>query len=422
MAEQEIIPLVRFEGFSEEWEEKELGEVLTERKVLQKITDDAPILAFASGQGVIDRSERRSNNRDHLTRDQANKIYKLTEYDDIVYNPSNLKYGAIDRNKHGRGVISPIYVTFTTGEESSFIELIVKSEKFKLKALLYEEGTVVKRQSVKPENLLSLNIYITSNPVEQAQIGKLFQKIDQMIGLHQRKHEKLVTLKKAMLKKMFPQNGATTPEIRFKGFSEPWGEKALGDIFTNISSNTLSRSELNYNSGLAKNVHYGDVLIKFGELLDIAKDEVPYISSDELVNKFKAAKLQDGDIIIADAAEDESVGKCVELINVGKQVVLSGLHTIALRPTAPFAPQYLGYFMNSPAFHDQLLRLMQGTKVLSISRSAIKDTYIFSPVDEAEQARIGTYFRQLDALIAQHGRQLEKLKQIKAACLDRMFV
>ena len=109
MAEQgkKNVPQVRFRGFSAEWEQVTLGEVLTERSVLQKISDDAPIRAFAAGQGVINRSERKSNNRDHLTLDQANKLYKLTEYDDIVYNPANLKYGAIDRNKLGRGVISP---------------------------------------------------------------------------------------------------------------------------------------------------------------------------------------------------------------------------------------------------------------------------------------------------------------------------
>ena len=117
------VPKIRFKGFEVEWKQVSLGEVLTERNVLQKITEDAPILAFAAGQGVIPRSERKSNNRDHLTLDQANKFYKLTEYDDLVYNPSNLKYGAIDRNKHGRGVISPIYVTFTTKEIPCFIEV-----------------------------------------------------------------------------------------------------------------------------------------------------------------------------------------------------------------------------------------------------------------------------------------------------------
>ncbi len=197
------VPEIRFVGFTDGWERRELGEVLTERKILQKVSDDAPILAFAAGQGVIDRSERKSNNRDHLTLDPTNKIYLLTEYNDIVYNPSNLKYGAIDRNKHGKGVISPIYVTFTTEEEPSFIELIVKSEKFKLRALQYEEGTVVKRQSVKPENLLTLDVKISSSRDEQKKIGALFEHLDNLITLQQRELEKLKDIKKTLLNKMF---------------------------------------------------------------------------------------------------------------------------------------------------------------------------------------------------------------------------
>ncbi len=230
MAKKNKNPEVRFTGYTDVWKECLLGKVLTERKILQKISDHAPILAFAAGQGVIDRSERKSNNRDHLTLDQANKIYKLTEYNDIVYNPANLKYGAIDRNRYGRGVISPIYVTFTTEEEPSFIELIVKSEKFKLRALQYEEGTVVKRQSVNPENLLSLTVNISPSLDEQKKIGTLFKYLDNLIILHQRKYEKLRTIKKALLKKMFPKNGADVPELRFKGFNDAWGQDKLEEL------------------------------------------------------------------------------------------------------------------------------------------------------------------------------------------------
>jgi type I restriction enzyme S subunit len=232
------VPEIRFLGFEDAWIRKALNEVLNERKVLQKISDDAPILAFAAGQGVIDRSERKSNNRDHLTLDQANKFYKLTEYDDIVYNPSNLKYGAIDRNKHGRGVISPIYVTFTTEEKASFIEHIVKGEKFKLRALVYEEGTVVKRQSVKPENLLSLDVNISLSLNEQTKIGDFFQQIDRLISQHQQKHDKLLNIKKALLEKMFPRSGKTEPEIRFKGFSGDWNSQKLSNLCSLITKQT----------------------------------------------------------------------------------------------------------------------------------------------------------------------------------------
>lgn len=211
------------------------------------------------------------------------------------------------------------------------------------------------------------------------------------------------------------------PEIRFKGFSNKWEERKYSETFTKIPNNTLSRSELNYISGLAKNVHYGDVLIKFGELLDVKRDEIPYITDDSLVIKFKTLKLQNGDIVIADAAEDEMVGKCTELVNVGEEFVVSGLHTIPSRPILSFASGYLGYFMNSPAYHTQLLRLMQGTKVLSISKTVLQDTAIIYPNDNSEQSKIGTFSSHLDHLITLHQRKYNKLGTIKKAMLEKMF-
>jgi type I restriction enzyme S subunit len=211
------------------------------------------------------------------------------------------------------------------------------------------------------------------------------------------------------------------PAMRFKGFVGEWFKKPFSEAFSNISNNTLSRTELNYSSGLAKNVHYGDVLIKFGELLDAEKEEIPFISNDALANKYKLSKLQDGDVVIADAAEDETVGKCTEIMNVGNQIITSGLHTIPVRPELVFASKYLGYYMNSNAFHNQLLRLMQGTKVLSISKTAIKDTSVVFPEETGEQTQIGSYFQSLDKLINLHQAKLNKLTNLKKAMLEKMF-
>ena len=168
------------------WEQRKLSDILERRQIIQKITKAAPRLAFAAGQGVIPLSERKTNNRDQLIADEATKNYLLTELNDIVYNPANLKYGAIDRNKYGRGVISPIYVTFTTKEDASFVERIVTTERFRIKALQFEEGTVVKRQSVSPENILSFEEWICVSKLEQKQIGSFFQNLDDLITLHQR--------------------------------------------------------------------------------------------------------------------------------------------------------------------------------------------------------------------------------------------
>ncbi len=199
----ETVPELRFVGFTEAWEQRKVGDILTERKIKQKISEETPLLAFAAGQGVIERSERKTNNRDFLTKDSTQKTYLLTKYDDIVYNPSNLKYGAIDRNKHGQGVISPIYVTFESTQIPCFIELIVKSESFKQRALKYEEGTVTKRQSVKPEDLLCLSVTLPVSKDEQLKIGEYFHKLDNLITLHQCKLDALNEYKKGLLQQMF---------------------------------------------------------------------------------------------------------------------------------------------------------------------------------------------------------------------------
>ena len=211
------------------------------------------------------------------------------------------------------------------------------------------------------------------------------------------------------------------PQIRFKGFREEWNSQGFDEIFSNISNNNLSRAELNYEFGRARNVHYGDILIKFSEILDVEKAIIPYITNDEYVNKFKNSKLQNGDIIIADAAEDETVGKCTEVVNINDEIIFSGLHTIAVRPTKQFASKYLGYYMNSSSYHNQLLPLLQGSKVLSISKTAIKNTDIDFSKDIEEQVKIGSYFQQLYKLIEQKEKKYQKLKQFKKAMLDKMF-
>lgn len=180
-------PTIRFRGFDDEWEQRKLGDVLERRIEQRQQSKEYPRLAFASGQGVIPLSERKTNNREQLTKDEYTKKYLVTELNDIVYNPANVKYGAIDRNKCGRGLISPIYVTFTTSEIPGFIERIVTSHDFRQRALRFEEGTVTKRQSVNPEDLVTLDILVASKREEQQKIATYFDSLDNLITLHQRK-------------------------------------------------------------------------------------------------------------------------------------------------------------------------------------------------------------------------------------------
>ncbi|EPY2301231.1 restriction endonuclease subunit S [Clostridium sporogenes] len=217
------------------------------------------------------------------------------------------------------------------------------------------------------------------------------------------------------------KNKVNVPKIRFPGFTDPWEQRKFEKVFSHVKNNALSRDKLNYESGYAMNVHYGDVLIKFGEYLDVKKAEIPMISDENVVGKYKASFLKNGDIIIADAAEDETVGKCCEIIGLEDERVLSGLHTIPCRPNWKFESLYLGYYMNSSSYHDQLLPLMQGTKVNSISKTVLKNTYVNYPQKNEEQAKIGTFFKHLDNLITLHQRKLNHLQDKKKGLLQKMF-
>ena len=207
-----------------------------------------------------------------------------------------------------------------------------------------------------------------------------------------------------------------TGRIRFT-----WEQREFEKSFSLLQNNTLSRAELSESSGVAANIHYGDVLIKFGEYLDMSQESFPWIKKKAYADKFRTSFLQDGDVVFADTAEDETAGKCCEIRNCESMAIISGLHTIPCRPVSKFAPGYLGYCLNSAAFHEQLVPLMQGTKVVSISKAALKSTLIQYPSDDKEQQKIGALFRGIDRLITLHQRKHEKLGSIKKALLEKMF-
>ena len=211
------------------------------------------------------------------------------------------------------------------------------------------------------------------------------------------------------------------PKIRFKGYNDEWEQRKLGDILISLQNNTLSRADLSNETGVAKNVHYGDVLIKFGEVLDVSKEKLPMISDESVLLKYKASFLKNGDVIVADTAEDTTVGKCSEIAGLDDEIVLSGLHTIPYRPVEKFASGYLGYYLNSSAYHNQLIPLMQGIKVTSVSKSAMQSTNIIYPKSKEEQAKIGSYFQSLDRLITLHQRKCDEMKTLKKYMLQKMF-
>lgn len=199
---------------------------------------------------------------------------------------------------------------------------------------------------------------------------------------------------------LFPSGNLSQP-------TSSWEQRKLGDCFDFLKNNTLSRADLNGENGIARNVHYGDILIKFGDCLDGEQSDLPFITDDTVLPKFAGSILSEGDVIFADTAEDEAAGKCIELRKLPKEPTISGLHTIPARPRFPFGTGYLGHYLNSDAYHRQLLPLMQGIKVISVSKAALQDTQVRFP-SLSEQSAIGVVLSEIDALITLHQRKRRK--------------
>ena len=185
-----------------------------------------------------------------------------------------------------------------------------------------------------------------------------------------------------------------------------------------MQNNTLSRSELD-TYGKVLNIHYGDVLIKYGSVLDASDQTIPYIVPGNESPNY--VHLQDGDVVIADTAEDETVGKTTEIYNVLGSKIEAGLHTIPCRPMIPFAPKYLGYYMNTSCYHKQLIPLMQGIKVLSVSKGNISKTEISAPNTLEEQKKISSLLYLLDQRAAIQSKIIEALKKYKRGVVSSIL-
>ena len=432
MAEHAGKPKVRFAGFTEAWEQRKVGEYYDFKNGLNKGKEyfgiGTPIVNFTDVFHLRGIYEKDLKGKVSLTRAEiANFQVKMgdifftrtSETIDEIGFPSVM----LDEPKdtvfsgfvlRGRALQDdPLtlqfkrYVFFT----DAFRKEMVKKSSITTRALT--SGTAIK----------NMEFVFPKNKKEQEFIGNFFRHLDRLITLHQRKRGRLENIKKAMLEKMFPKNGADVPEVRFAGFTEAWEQREFKNLFKILPNNTLSRAELSFEEGIVKNLHYGDILIKFNEILDSCDKKIPFISRDMNFEKIKNVILKNGDVVIADAAEDEAVGKCTEIFNISQnEQIISGLHTIPCRPNIDFAQGFLGYYMNSNSYHSQLVPLMQGIKVLSLSKSSLQDTLITFPRTKKEQARIGTFFRQLDRLVTLHQRKVALLQNIKKACLEKMFV
>ena len=361
-----------------------------ERRIEQRQqSEEYPRLAFASGQGVIPLSERKTNNREQLTKDEYTKKYLVTELNDIVYNPANVKYGAIDRNKCGRGLISPIYVTFTTNEIPGFIERIVTSHDFQQRALRFEEGTVTKRQSVNPEDLVTLDILVAPKREEQQKIATYFDSLDHLITLHQR---------------------ITPYFLKINAFV--WEQRKLGDLVDRV---TRKNQDLVSELPLTISAQYG--LIDQNEFFD------KRVASKDVSGYYL---IENGEFAYNKSTSTDAPWGAIKRLDRYENGVLSTLYIVfGIKENNPIDSDFLVSYYSTNLWHKGIHEIAaEGARnhgLLNIAPADFFETKLMIPQDIEEQKKIGKYFEELERLITLHQRKCEETKILKKYMLQKMF-
>ena len=216
------------------------------------------------------------------------------------------------------------------------------------------------------------------------------------------------------------------PRLRFPEFreAEGWKTERMEKLYSFMRNNALSRDKLNYESGVVKNIHYGDIHTKFSILFDITKERVPYINNtEELPDIDSEDYCGEGDIIFADASEDtDDVGKSIEIVRLNRERLLSGQHTIlARRKDNTLIVGFGGHLFRSRHIRSQIQKEAQGTKVYAISSTRLANIKIIYPNDKKEQQKIADCLSSLDEVVDAQGRKVEALKVHKRGLMQELF-
>lgn len=257
------------------------------------------------------------------------------------------------------------------------------------------------------------NYKIALPPIEEQElICSVLQLWDTAIEKQSELIEKLKLRKRALMQQLL------TGKKRLPGFRGEWKEVKLGDVSTFLRNNTLSREQLNDDDGVINNIHYGDVLIKYPSIIDCRKEKLQYINDGVFI---LTDYVENGDVIMSDTAEDETVGRVCEVQNVGNKKILAGLHTMLIRPHDKlFAPYFLGYYLNSEAYHKQLIPLIQGIKVCSIGKVAVQNTVLTIPSLE-EQRVVASVLVKADKEIELAKEKLANLQSQKRGLMQQLL-
>lgn len=236
------LPMLRFPEFSGEWTQYKLGECFDERNEQFPESSDYPLMAFIAGKGVTEKGEK--YDRSALVKDAPNKKYKRTELGDFIYSSNNLESGSIGLNRYGKACISPVYSIFKAkkGFDPYFIGTILTQKSFISEMIKYRQGVVYGQWKIPEKEFLNLIIRIPSFG-EQQRIAEFLEAEDRMIAAQEQKVESLKAHKKGLMQQLFPQPGATTPALRFPGFTGKWQEKKLNKVFSRVTRKNAENNQ-----------------------------------------------------------------------------------------------------------------------------------------------------------------------------------
>lgn len=389
----------------DDWKVVKLDEVLKQRKNLMCISDDAPLLSFTIEQGVIEPTEKKSNKRDFLIKDISTKKFALTEVGDIIYNPANLKFGAIHRNNLRRGVVSPIYGIFYGEQNSVFMGYLLHSQRFIDYAKIYAEGTVEKLKTLKADTFLMLKVPIPPLP-EQHKIAEILTEQDKLISLLEKKIEKLKEMKKAYLQKMFPKKNEKYPEIRFNGFTGDWEKKKLSDEFSDFIVPMRDKPK-----EFGGNIPWTRIEDIEGKYLNGSLSG-QYVTK-ETVKQMNLKIIPKDSLIVSSSAT-------FGVVAVITQDLITNQTFIGLVPNEKEVLDYWYTFFHS----DEAIKYMRlqsaGSTIFYIAREKFENMPVKVP-SKQEMLKIGEFFSNLDNLINLNQRKLEKEKEKKKALMQLLL-
>ncbi len=404
MAENSMKPRIRFKGYTDAWEQRKLCSIAT--KVIEKNENTRIVETFTNSAefGII-------SQRDYFDHDISNfdnlSGYYVVQNNDFVYNPRisvTAPVGPINRNKLGRkGVMSPLYMVFRASNiDFTFMEWYFKSEHWHgFMKFNGDSGARSDRFSIKDEIMFQMPLPYP-NIHEQELVGEILLKIDNLITLHQRKYDKFVNIKKALLEKMFPQGDETTPKIRFKGFTDAWEQRKAETLF-------ITYAEKGYPEL--------PVLSATQDKGMVFRDDTGKSIFHDKSNEIGYKRVQPGQFVIHLRSFQGGFAHSAIL------GITSPAYTIfGFKEGEKQSDLYWKYVFNSPEF---IRRLETVTYGIRDGRSINYDEFLamkFVIPKYEEQLEIAGYLSKVDNLITLHQRQLEKLKNIKSALLEKMFV